>query len=271
MITVGSRLGQVYRRFMALLFVGAITFAGTTGLTTTAAQAVTTYDASATASVALSFNIDPGLNGTTVTEEAEVVPDEPDFDTFLELLITGDDHSGTFAFGNAAATNFGTAVTTGIGSSQDASVSGGTDFVGASTALQLTNGFMTIDNTAGTDAIEVTVDIDYSYFLLVTASDDIAEYSEATASIIVDLFVDDAFIDGLDIFEAAFTDIGVSSDTLSETDSLTLVFTVLAGEIGYVDIFVDAGGFAQSIPEPGLALVFGIGLLAAGAARRRKR
>ena len=177
----------------------------------------------------------------------------------------------SFAFANATASHSGTAATTGIGSSQSATVSGSTSPAGESIALQLTNGFMTIDNTAGTDAIEVTVDIDYSYFLLATAGDTINEYGEATASIIVDLFVDDAFIDGLDIFETAFTDIGVGSDSLSDTDSLTLVFTVLAGEIGYVDIFVDAAGFAESIPEPGLALIFGIALLAAGAARRRTR
>lgn len=271
MTVVGSRQRLVYPRFLAALFVGAVTFAGATGLTTTAAQAAATYDATATASVALTFNINPGANGTIVTEEAEVVPDAPDFDTFLDLLLTGDDQSGSFAFGNATASHSGTAVTTGIGSSQSSAVSGSTSPAGESIALQLTNGFMTIDNTAGISAIEVTVDINYSYFLLATASDSVNEYGEASASIIVDLFVDDAFVDGLDIFETAFTDIGVPTDSLSDTDSLTLVFTVLAGEIGYVDIFVDAAGFAESIPEPGIALIFGIGLLAAGAARRQTR
>ena len=268
MSIVGSCQRLVYPRFLATLLVGALTFAGATGLTATAAQAAATYDATAAASVSLTFNIDPGANGTIVTEDAFVVPDAPDFDTFLDLLITGDDQSGSFAFANATASHSGTAATTGIGSSQSATVSGSTSPAGESIALQLTNGFMTIDNTAGT---EVTVDIDYSYFLLATAGDSINEYGEATASIIVDLFVDDAFIDGLDIFETAFTDIGVGSGSLSDTDSLTLVFTVLAGEIGYVDIFVDAAGFAESIPEPGLALIFGIALLAAGAARRRTR
>lgn len=271
MSIVGNHQRWVYPRFIAALFVGAITFAGATGLTTTTARAAATYDATATASVALSFNIDPVANGTAVTEETEVLPDAPDFDTFLESLLTGGDLSGTFSFANATASNVGTAVTTGIGTSQSATVSGSTSPAGELIALQLTNAFMTIDNSAGTDAIEVTVDIDYSYFLLATASDSINEYGEAAASIIVDLFVDDAFVDGIDIFEEAFTDIGVGSASLSDDDSLTFVFTVLAGEVGYVDVFVDASGVAESIPEPGLALIFGIGLLAAGAARRRKR
>ena len=261
MTIVGSNRLLGCPRFIAAMLVGAVTLAGAT------------YSATATATIALSFNIDPGANGTTVDQFTEVVPDAPDFDTFLDLLLTGDDQSGSFAFGNATAGHSGTAALpgTGIGSTQSATVSGSTSPAGESIALQLTNGFMTIDNSTGTDAIIVTVDIDYSYFLLATASDNINEYGEATASIIVDLFVDDAFIDGLDIFETAFTDIGVSSDSLSDSDSLTLVFTVLAGEIGYVDIFVDAAGFAESIPEPAIALIFGIGLLAAGAARRRTR
>lgn len=273
MSIVGSCQRLVYPRFLATLFVGALTFAGATGLTATAAQAGATYDATATASVALSFNIDPGANGTVVTEEAELVPDAPDFDTYFSAFFTSDPLSGSFAFGNATASHSGTAATTGIGSSQSATVSGSSERTpnGYSDAAQLTNGFMTIDNSAGTSAIHVIVDIAYSYLLAVTAGDTINEYAEAAAGIIVELFVDDAFIDGLFFSEIAYTDIGVGADSLSGTDFLTLGFTVLAGEIGYVDIFVDAWGVAESIPEPGIALIFGIGLLAAGAARRQTR
>lgn len=123
-------------------------------------------------------------NGTSIKATSEAVPDAASYAEFLSPLLTGNDLSGAFTIGSATATKSGTGVVTGRGTSTDfypggtmvqsAAIDGSATAPGDySLTLQLTNGFITIDNTAG--------DADITVLTLVVARHDLHRRSAAAA------------------------------------------------------------------------------------------
>jgi hypothetical protein len=218
----------------------------------------------------------PKPGATSVSVISEVVPDAADLDEFLSLLFTGNDLSGKFTLSPPAAASGSGAATAnagidgiGAGSTQSASVSGAADDGGVSLALQLTNGFLTIDNTGG-PGLFVDFSLDYSWSISAAASDFVNEFAEAIASILVDTVVfttdpdaDGAFDTPVDLFDIIDTTFG--SNISGASDTILFSIFIGAGQTAYVDMFVDAAGDAAGIPVPApasaLVLLFGLAAL----------
>jgi len=251
------------------------------------AHAIATYSASITSTVTVSgFNDGSGFSTALPSgllfynDGSAVEPDAPDRATFNALLDTPSEMSGAFWTNSGFASKTGSVSLTGNASAlsggdtlnQAASLNGGAGPAGGeSIARQLTNGFLTLENTTG-NAITVFMTVDYVWSLAASVSDTLSEFAGSYVSIYYEAYVPPGFQNPLSadfiVDEARETGPQASySDGSSGTYAIS--FTVPVGETVYFDIFVDATGLAY-IPEPTTLTLFGLVLTGLGLMRRRR-
>jgi len=134
-----------------------------------------------------------------------------------------------------------------------------------SEAIARTDGLIFLDNMSATSTYRVDFELSFSWLVdaSVSAAD---EAARAEISLLLDALSGGVLFELLEVADTATGD-GPGSSSSFYTGSLTLG----PGEFDELTIRTDAIGAARAVPEPSTALLVGLGLAWAGAARRSIR
>ena len=285
--------GRTLRRGVAASFLAIV---GIVGPGIGSAHAVAMFSASLSSTLTIQgFDAGGGFTATLPSGLAFYdfasgpEPDAPDYNTFLLNRHTPAEQSGGFAFGDATVTKSASvtvnagdplALTGGDSLFQSASGNGSAGpGDGSATALQLTNGFLNLENNSG-GTITVFLAVDYDWSLSGSVTNPSEEFARAAASIYFEAY--DADIGPFDnpavadfiVDEFRSTTASSSfSESFASVSPHLIQFDVPDGATFFLDIFVDIDGYAEAnpIPEPSSLALLGLTLAGIGFARRRPR